>query len=296
MTAQHKPPYLQRLRFAADPTNSDCGVCQPPAGRGFPVGWESCRLFTLKQPIQIPNRISWREFGSPNSKPMEFLTLSKFKLQLQALIGEIRDLREREGQARDDLQLSIQKQKQSDAVFGETLQTMREDLALCNESREKLEIEVKCLQQENTMLEMKQKELKEIINSLLQSRETFVQGYEDSTCELKCCIEKRDKRLILLSRELQAHLKLFDSIQIEAFSVKQIVEKVECLVNEKEQVGMFKATLFSFHCKGVIFLINKGENAIFKKSVAELKRKMDGISTLEKETKGMFKFFKGFDT
>ncbi|KAK1547945.1 hypothetical protein QYF36_007842 [Acer negundo] len=31
MTAQHKPPYLRRLRFAADPLR--------PERRGFPVGW-----------------------------------------------------------------------------------------------------------------------------------------------------------------------------------------------------------------------------------------------------------------
>ncbi|XP_068639029.1 uncharacterized protein [Aristolochia californica] len=185
---------------------------------------------------------------------MEFLSLSKFKLQLQALIGETRDLRENESQARKDLHISIQKQKQSDADFSKMLQALREELVLCNESRKQLEIEVKCLQQENTMLEMKQRELRETINSLLQSRETFINSHEDSTCELKRSVEEKDKRLILLSQELQAHLKLFDSIQEEAFSVKQIVEKVECLVSEKEQV------------------------------VAELKTKMDEISTYEKES------------
>ncbi|XP_068639030.1 GRIP and coiled-coil domain-containing protein C27D7.02c isoform X3 [Aristolochia californica] len=193
---------------------------------------------------------------------MEFLSLSKFKLQLQALIGETRDLRENESQARKDLHISIQKQKQSDADFSKMLQALREELVLCNESRKQLEIEscwlqVKCLQQENTMLEMKQRELRETINSLLQSRETFINSHEDSTCELKRSVEEKDKRLILLSQELQAHLKLFDSIQEEAFSVKQIVEKVECLVSEKEQV------------------------------VAELKTKMDEISTYEKESIGI---------
>jgi hypothetical protein len=38
--------------------------------------------------------------------------------------------------------------------------------------------QVNCLQEENALLEHKQKELKETIQSLLQSRESFVNAYE----------------------------------------------------------------------------------------------------------------------
>ncbi|KAH7858990.1 hypothetical protein Vadar_030187 [Vaccinium darrowii] len=119
---------------------------------------------------------------------MELLKLSKFKLHLQTLITEVRQLR------------------------------------------------VTHLQNDNAMLENKQKELKGTITSLLQARESFVKVYEDSTCEMRRSIQARDRRLAIVSEKIDAHLLLFDTIEKETFSVKQVLDNVQHLVSEKEGI------------------------------------------------------------
>lgn len=61
---------------------------------------------------------------------------------------------------------------------------------------------------------------------------------QDSTCEMKRSIETRDRKLAILSQKINAHILLFDSIEKEASSVKQVVNNVQRLVSEKEEVGM----------------------------------------------------------
>ncbi|XP_043703663.1 uncharacterized protein LOC122653789 [Telopea speciosissima] len=78
-------------------------------------------------------------------------------------------------------------------------------------------------------------DLKGTIDGLLQSREGFISLYEDSTCEMRRTIETRDRKIALLSEKLRAHL-LFESIEKEAASVKQAVDNVQQVVNEKEEV------------------------------------------------------------
>uniref|UniRef100_A0A5B6ZF81 Putative hyaluronan mediated motility receptor isoform X1 n=1 Tax=Davidia involucrata TaxID=16924 RepID=A0A5B6ZF81_DAVIN len=80
----------------------------------------------------------------------------------------------------------------------------------------------------------------------------FLQYFHDSTCEMRRSIETRDRKLTLLYEKINAHLLLFDSIEKEAFSVKQVVDNVQHLVSEKEEI------------------------------VAGLKSKMDKVSTFEK--------------
>ncbi|KAA8533057.1 hypothetical protein F0562_033410 [Nyssa sinensis] len=183
---------------------------------------------------------------------MEVLKLSKFKLQLRSLITEARDLREREHSTSEQLHLLIQKQKQTEEEFGRKLMEMQAELALSNEFRQKLETKVTYLQSDNVLLENKQKELKGTINRLLQSREDFIKVYEVSTCEMRRSIETRDRKLTLLYEKINAHLLLFDSIEKEAFYVKQVLDNVQHLVSEKESI------------------------------VAGLKSKMDKVSTFEK--------------
>lgn len=60
---------------------------------------------------------------------------------------------------------------------------------------------------------------------------------QESTYELKRSVECRDRKLTVLSEKIESHLSLFDSIEKEAFSIKQVVNDVQCLVNEKEEVG-----------------------------------------------------------
>nr|XP_011463414.1 PREDICTED: sarcolemmal membrane-associated protein isoform X2 [Fragaria vesca subsp. vesca] len=181
---------------------------------------------------------------------MELLKLSKFKLQLRTLITEVRDLRERERSATEQLHLLVQ--KQTDEENGRRLQEFQAELASSNELRQKLQREVSYLQNDNSLLENKQKELKATIHSLLQTKETFVNAYEESTCEMKRAIQCRDRQIAVLSEKIKSHLLLFDSIEKEAVSVKKVVDDVQHLVSEKEEV------------------------------VAGLKSKMDTVSTFEK--------------
>ncbi|XVF84836.1 hypothetical protein PTKIN_Ptkin17bG0071700 [Pterospermum kingtungense] len=196
---------------------------------------------------------------------MELLKLSKFKLQLQALVTESRDLRERNRSATEQTHLLVQKQKQTEEEYSRRLQELQAELASCNESQQKLERKVSYLQNDNALLENKQKELQGTIHGLLQSRDSFINAYQESTCEMKQSIEARDRKLAVLSEKINSHLSLFDSIEKEAFSVKQVVDNVERIVSEKEEVGIICIPLTMF---GV--------------SVAGLRRKMDLVSAFEK--------------
>nr|XP_016466235.1 PREDICTED: cingulin-like [Nicotiana tabacum] len=111
---------------------------------------------------------------------MELLKLSKFKLQLHALISEVRELKEKERNASQQIQISVQKQKQSEEEFNEKLAELRAELGFSNELRHKLERKVTCLKNENNLLENKQKELEGTLQSLLESREAFLKAYEVS--------------------------------------------------------------------------------------------------------------------
>ncbi|XP_031125456.1 uncharacterized protein LOC116027836 [Ipomoea triloba] len=106
------------------------------------------------------------------------LKLSQFKLQLHALISDVNELKERERNASDQLQLMAQKQKQTEEEFNRKLAGLSTELSLSNELRQKLDREVRCLQNENDLLEIQQKELKGTINIILESRESFIKAYE----------------------------------------------------------------------------------------------------------------------
>ncbi|KAK3027867.1 hypothetical protein RJ639_041501, partial [Escallonia herrerae] len=182
---------------------------------------------------------------------MEPIKLSKFKLQLRALISEIRELRvlhlpiatiaaatppaDKERTASDQLHLFVQGQKRAEEEFNRKLTELQSKLTLSNELRQKLEMKVNYLQNDNALIENKQKELKETINSLLQSRERFVKAYEDSTCEMKRSIESRDRQIAVLNEKINAHLLLVDSIAKEAFSVKRIVDNAQHVLCKKEE-------------------------------------------------------------
>lgn len=169
---------------------------------------------------------------------MELFRLTKFKLQLRAIVSESRDLQERNRSATEQIHLLIQKQKQTEEEYSIRLRELQAELASCKESQQKLERKVSYLENDNALLENKQKELQETIQSLLQSRNTFINVYQESTCEMKRSIEARDRKLAFLSEKLNSHLLLFDSIEKEAFFVKQVVENVERTVSKKEEVGM----------------------------------------------------------
>lgn len=184
---------------------------------------------------------------------MELLKFSKLKLQLQSLITEVRDLRDRERSATEQHHLLIQKQKRNEEEFSRKIQELQGELASVKEERQKLERKVNYVQNDNVMLENKQKELKGTLNSLLQSRENFVIAYEESTSHLKRSLENKDRMLSVLSEKINSHLLLFDSIEKEVFYIKHILDKVQNIVKDKEEV------------------------------VTSLKNKMDQVSAFEKE-------------
>ncbi|XP_058008811.1 uncharacterized protein LOC110643967 isoform X2 [Hevea brasiliensis] len=213
---------------------------------------------------------------------MELLKLSKFKLQLQALTSELRDLRERERSATEQCHILIQKQKQSEEEYGRKLQDLQAELASSNELRNKLERKVSYLQDDNALLENRQKEMQGTIQTLLQSRESFVHAYEESTCEMKRAIEARDRKLGLLSEKLDSHLSLFDCIEKETFSIKHVVDTVQLLVLEKEEVAGLRSKMDKVSVFEEVFVekVHDLENKL-KNNEDELQRKGKIISDLE---------------
>ncbi|KAM1300230.1 hypothetical protein EV1_011578 [Malus domestica] len=214
---------------------------------------------------------------------MELLKFSKFKLQLQTLISEVRQLRERERSAAEQLRLLIQKQKQTEEECGRKLQELLAELASSNELRQKLEREVSYLQSDNSMLENRQRELKGTIHNLLQSRENFVNAYQESTCEMKRSIQCGDRKLAFLSEKIKSHLLLFDSIEKEAILVKKVVDNVQRVVSEKEEVvAGLKSKLDTVSTFEKVFIekISDLENKL-KNYEDETRRKDKAISELE---------------
>ncbi|CAH8355045.1 unnamed protein product [Eruca vesicaria subsp. sativa] len=183
---------------------------------------------------------------------MELLKLSKFKWQLQSMIGEVRDLRERERSVTDHINLLSQKQKQTEEEYIRKVHELESELASSRETQEALERKVSYLQNDYSLLENKQNELKNTIQNLLQSRESFLNAYQESFSEMKCSVDARDRKIVILHQKITSHLALFDSIEKEASAIKNVIHEVQGLVDQKEDV------------------------------VAGLKEKLDKVSTYEK--------------
>ncbi|KAJ3702714.1 hypothetical protein LUZ61_006419 [Rhynchospora tenuis] len=166
----------------------------------------------------------------------ELLPLSNFKLQLLSFISNSRDLQEREGSVRKELEDCKQNFKHAETEYLKQLQELRAELGSTDEVQRKLESKIKYLENENELLQTKEKDLKDAINGLLQSRESFIHHYEDSTCTLQRTIQTKDRELTLLSEKLNAHISFFNSVQKEATSVKRSFDGIKQTLNEKEQV------------------------------------------------------------
>jgi hypothetical protein len=48
----------------------------------------------------------------------------------------------------------------------------------------------------------------------------------------------KDKQIAVISEKLNSHLALFNSVGKEVTAVTQVLSDMECLVGEKENVGM----------------------------------------------------------
>ncbi|KAK7309548.1 hypothetical protein RJT34_06360 [Clitoria ternatea] len=214
---------------------------------------------------------------------MELLKLSKLKLQLQSLVAEVRDLRDRERSAAEQHHLLIQKMKRNEEECSRKIQDLQSELASFKEERQKLERKVNYLENDNVLLENKQKELKGTLNNLLQSRENFVHAYEESSSQMKRSIETKDRMLSVLSEKINSHLLLFDSIEKEVFCIKKIMDKVQKIVNDREEVVTSLkdkmdrvSSIEKAFVENISDLRNKVEN-----NEAELRRKDRIISELE---------------
>ncbi|KAI6686489.1 hypothetical protein NL676_032402 [Syzygium grande] len=216
---------------------------------------------------------------------MEVLKLSKFKLQLRALVTEARDLRDRERSATEQLHALIQKQKQNDEDRGRKLQELQVEFASSAEMRQKIEREMNRLRDDNALLENRQKELKATIQNLLQSRDDFINAYRESTCEMRHSVETRDRKLSLLSEKLNSHIMLFDSIEKEVLSIKQVMDSVKGLISHKEElVSSLKSKVNEVCAYEKLFIekINYLEDKV-KNGGEELKRKDGVIAQLEEQ-------------
>ncbi|XP_068468205.1 uncharacterized protein [Phaseolus vulgaris] len=247
---------------------------------------------------------------------MELLKLSKLKLQLQALVAEVRDLRVTISISKANRLFSMavstsanlrtfrtendpppssttffsrfsipfnEKLKQNEEECGRKIQELQGELASVREERQKLERKVNYIENDNLLLENKQKELKGTLNNLLQSRESFVHAYEESTSKMKRSIEAKDSMLSVLSEKISSCLALFDSIAKEVFCIKQVLDKVQNIVNDREEVVTnlknkmdWVSALEKTFVENISDLRNKVEN-----NEAELRRKDRIISELE---------------
>lgn len=55
---------------------------------------------------------------------------------------------------------------------------------------------------------------------------------------MKCSIEDGERKIAILQQKITSHLALFDSIEKEASSIKNVIHDVQGLVDQKEDVGM----------------------------------------------------------
>ncbi|XP_074381144.1 uncharacterized protein LOC141722521 [Apium graveolens] len=164
------------------------------------------------------------------------LKLSKFKLQLGDLISSLKQSRECERYASEQYNLLLQKHNETEEIYSRKLKELQDELAASKDLRQKLETKLNYLQNDNELLDNKQKELQGTINRLLQSKESFVKVYEDSTFEMKQAITQKDNTISGLTEEIRLHTSLFSSIEKEALSVKKIVENAQQVLSEKEEL------------------------------------------------------------
>ncbi|KAK9060276.1 hypothetical protein SSX86_020980 [Deinandra increscens subsp. villosa] len=219
---------------------------------------------------------------------MELSKLSKFKLNLQTLIAEVREIREKEGVSSDQLHTQFQKWKQDEEEFCRKIRELEAELASSIELRQQLERKVQFLEDENYLLQSKHKELKETINNILQAKEGFVKAYQESTCEMKRSIESRDKKIVMLSEKINAHLLSLDSIRKEASSVKQVVDDAKRVVDEREEnLFLFSVARLKIQmdkvCEFKSLLIEKNNDleAKLKSNEDEFRRKDRVIAELQ---------------
>ncbi|XP_021997959.1 peroxisomal and mitochondrial division factor 1 [Helianthus annuus] len=209
--------------------------------------------------------------------------VSEFKLKLQTLITEVRELREKEAVSSDQLHSQFQKWKQSEEESCRKITELAAELASSVQLTQQLQRKVQFLEDENYLLQSKHKELKETINCILQAKEAFLNAYQESTCEMKRSIESRDRKIATLSEKINAHLLSLESVRKEASLVKQVVDNAQHAVDEKEEVVARLKIQMDKVCEleGLLIEKNNDLEAKLKSNENELYRKDRVIAELQ---------------
>ncbi|CAH2038384.1 unnamed protein product [Thlaspi arvense] len=176
--------------------------------------------------IQIAASVNDRRSARSACKKKEFLSSSS------TLLPAI--LQERERSVTDHINIVNQKQKQTEEEYSRKVQELQAELASSIETQEALERKVSYIQNDYSLLENKQNELKTTIQNLLQSRESFLNSYQESFCEMKCSIEARDRKIGILHQKISSHLALFDSIEKEASNPNAFTASRKALIIENQ--------------------------------------------------------------
>ncbi|KAI7726701.1 hypothetical protein M8C21_000266 [Ambrosia artemisiifolia] len=146
--------------------------------------------------------------------------VSEFKLKLQTLVSQVAQLT---------------KWKQGEEESCRKIRELEADLASSTQLRLQLQRKVHFLQDENSLLQTKHKELNDTLNTILEAKQAFLNAYLESTSEMKRSIESKDRQIAMFSEKINAHLLSLDSIRKEASFVKKAVDNAQRVVEEKEE-------------------------------------------------------------
>ncbi|KAM0828285.1 hypothetical protein ACQ4PT_067657 [Festuca glaucescens] len=171
----------------------------------------------------------------------EAAALSQLQLQLLALVSDLRLTRERERAAREELHASSQRWKEAEEEHRREARELRAEVAARDDALRRLESRVKCLENDNEMLGRNEKDLKENMERLLQSREAFMKHYEAcftrplylalhlATATVEC-----KSRIDTGSNQEQCPQSLKHSTIASPETVTETVEKPNCCHESKD--------------------------------------------------------------
>ncbi|PHT67943.1 hypothetical protein T459_27430, partial [Capsicum annuum] len=191
---------------------------------------------------------------------------------------------ENERNASQHLQHTIQKQKKIEEEFNQNLAELRAELGFVNDLKHKLERKVTSLENENNLLENKQKELEGTIQGLLESKEDFVKAYEDSTYEMKRAIADKDRKNDVLAEKLKAHLSLFGSISKEVPSINKFMDDARQALRRKEDRDVSTKELLLQN----LISENKGLRSEVGNLGIVMKKIQDAVSGMSEEDRKTF--------
>nr|XP_043613926.1 nuclear mitotic apparatus protein 1 isoform X2 [Erigeron canadensis] len=177
------------------------------------------------------------------------MKVSKFKLKLQTLITLLLEKQQqldthfqpkkKQKQSHDDDDNADYNddQEEEEEELRRKIKHLEAELSSSTHLHQQLQRKVRLLEDDNYLLQTKHKQLTDTITTILQAKESFLNAYQESTCELKRSIESKDKKIAMLYEKINSHLLSIDSIRRKAYFVNQLVDNAQSVVNEKEEIG-----------------------------------------------------------